>query len=72
MEYFELQEQCQDFLAEIEKETKRQNFSFAEYEENEQDLAKLETWYEKVKQRDFEAANRRAGGECWKNAANRC
>jgi len=52
-EYAELQEQCLDFLAEIDKEIKRQNFSFAEYEENEQDLDKLITWFEKVKQRDF-------------------
>jgi hypothetical protein len=52
-EYAELQEQCIDFLAEIEKETKRQNFSFAEYEENEEDLNKLETWFVKVQQRDF-------------------
>jgi len=52
-EYYELKEQCVDFLAEIEKETKRQNFSFAEYEENEQDFDKLKLWFEKVKQRDF-------------------
>lgn len=52
-EYAELKEQCADFLAEIEKETKRQNFSFAEFEENEQDLNKLETWFAKVQQRDF-------------------
>jgi len=52
-EYVELKEQCADFLAELKKETQRMNFSFAEYEENEQDLNKLETWFEKVKQRDF-------------------
>ena len=52
-EYAELKEQCLDFLAEIEKEIKRQNFSFAEYEENEQDFDKLKIWFEKVKQRDF-------------------
>lgn len=52
-EYAEFKEQCLDFLAEIKKETKRQNFSFAEYEENEQDLDKLKTWLTKVKQRDF-------------------
>jgi len=52
-EYVELKEQCADFLAELEKETQRKNFSFAEYEENEQDLNKLESWFEKVKQRDF-------------------
>jgi hypothetical protein len=52
-EYAELKEQCADFLSELAKETQRQNFSYAEYEENEQDLNKLETWFEKVKKRDF-------------------
>lgn len=52
-EYAELKEQCLDFLAEIKKETDRKNFSFAEYEENEQDLIKLENWFSKVQQRDF-------------------
>lgn len=52
-EYAEFKEQCADFLAEIKKETDRKNFSFAEYEENEQDLIKLENWFNKVQQRDF-------------------
>lgn len=52
-DYAELKEQCADFLAELEKETARQNFSFAECEENEQDLNKLEVWCEKIKKRDF-------------------
>jgi hypothetical protein len=52
-EYGELTEQCVDFLAEIDKEIGRKNFSFAEYEENEQDLIKLEAWFEKIKLRDF-------------------
>jgi hypothetical protein len=52
-EYAEVEEQCVDFLGEIEKEVKRHNFSFAEYEENEQDLNKLESWLLKVQQRDF-------------------
>jgi hypothetical protein len=51
-EYYEFKEQCVDFLAEIEKELSRQNFSYAEYEENEQDLVKLEAWLNKVQQRD--------------------
>jgi hypothetical protein len=62
-EYAELKEQYLDFLAEIEKEIKRQNFSFAEYEENEQDFDKLKVWFEKVKQRDF------IGGEQAQEAA---
>ncbi len=52
-EYAEFKEQCSDFLIEIDKETRRKNFSFAEFEENEQDLNKLETWYQKIQQRDF-------------------
>lgn len=52
-DYAELKEQCADFLAELEKETARKNFSFAECEENEQDLNKLEVWFEKIKKRDF-------------------
>lgn len=52
-EYFELREQCSDFLAELEKETRRENFSFAEYEENEEDFHKLEVWLAKIQQRDF-------------------
>lgn len=63
-EYYELKEQCHDFLAEIEKEIGRRNFSFAEYEENEQDLVKLEAWLEKVKQRDF------LGGDQMEEAAS--
>ena len=52
-EYGEILEQCNDFLAEIDKESLNQNFTFAEYEENEQDLNKLEDWFEKVRKRDF-------------------
>jgi hypothetical protein len=52
-EYYELKEQCNDFLAEIEKECARKNFSFAEYEENEQDLEKLQNWFDRVQARDY-------------------
>lgn len=52
-EYAEFKEQCADFLAELEREIARSNFSFAEYEENEQDLNKLETWFGRLQQRDF-------------------
>lgn len=51
-EYKELIEQCEDFFAEIDKEIKRENFSFAEIEENEEELNKLKEWYEKIKDRD--------------------
>jgi hypothetical protein len=56
-EYSELKEQCQDFLADLEKETHNKNFSFAEYEENEQDLNKLEGWLVKIQRRDIVGEN---------------
>ncbi len=52
-EYQEFGERCQQFLAEIEKETHAHKFTFAELEENEQDLLKLTRWLRKIQQRDF-------------------
>jgi hypothetical protein len=52
-EYQEFGERCQQFLAEIEKETHAHKFTFAELEENEQDLLKLTRWVRKIGQRDF-------------------
>lgn len=52
-EYEEFNEHAQQFLAEIETETKRQKFTFAELEENEQDLQRLATWLDKIRKRDF-------------------
>lgn len=52
-EYYEFKEQCQVFLAEIAKEIKHENYSYAEFEENEQNLNKLVGWLAKIKQRDF-------------------
>lgn len=51
-EYGELLEQCEEFFKEIEKEIARENFSFAEIEENEEELNKLKQWYEKITARD--------------------
>lgn len=64
-EYAEFKEQCLDFLAEIEKEIGRKNFSFAEYEENEQDLDKLKVWLAKVKQRDFTGGEQAQEANDW-------
>lgn len=52
-EYQELIEQCSDFFKEIEKETARKNFSYAEIEENEEELEKLLSWRQKIKLRDI-------------------
>src|SRR5207247_2162373 len=52
-EYGEFAERSREFLAEIEKETKRRKFTFAELEEIEDDLEKLTAWLDKIKARDF-------------------
>ena len=52
-EYQEFGERCQQFLAEVEKETGAHKFTFAELEENEQDLLKLTRWLRRIQQRDF-------------------
>jgi CRISPR/Cas system-associated endoribonuclease Cas2 len=51
-EYGELLEQCEDFFKEIDKEIARENFTFAEIEENEEELDKLKQWYKKITARD--------------------
>lgn len=60
-EYHEFGERCQDFQAEICKETANQKFTFAELEDIEQELQKLETWLEKIRRRDFSGGAQ--GGE---------
>lgn len=52
-EYGEFIEQGEAFLEEIRRETGRQNFTFGELEENEESLRRLESWLNKIKNRDF-------------------
>ena len=68
-EYEEIVDRCRDFLAQIDKEHAAEHFTFAELEENEVDLVKLQNWFEKVRARDtFGASGRKeaeeALGEC--------
>jgi hypothetical protein len=52
-EYDEFAERCAALLDEISKETKARKYTFAEMEENEQDLEKLARWLAKIEARDF-------------------
>lgn len=52
-EYKEFLEKCSDFHKEIQKEIERDNYSFAEIEENEHELAKLTDWLNGIFKRDF-------------------
>lgn len=52
-EYREFLDKCADFEREIEKETKASHFTYAELEENDVDLKKLQSWLEKIRKLDF-------------------
>lgn len=58
-EYQEFLEQSSVFVAEIEKETASNKFTFAELEENEQNLKRLKNWLQKIQSRDHFAASMR-------------
>lgn len=51
-EYRELLGRCRDLSTELAHERAAHNFTFAELEENEDDLAKLEAWRDKIRARD--------------------
>jgi hypothetical protein len=57
-EYEEIEDRCRDFLAEIDKETADEHFTYAELEENDEDLEKLRGWLAKVVARDVLEASR--------------
>lgn len=54
--YREFLDKCVDFEGEIAKETTTQHFTYAELEENDVDLKKLQGWLEKIKKLDFYGA----------------
>jgi hypothetical protein len=64
-EYAELIEGCQKLISELEKETKKRKFTFAELEENEEDLRKLKNWLGRIQ------ARKHVGGERAREAVQR-
>lgn len=55
--YLEFIERCDGFDAEIARESAAGKFSYAEIEENDEDLKKLRTWLEKIRNLDFFGAS---------------
>jgi CRISPR/Cas system-associated endoribonuclease Cas2 len=55
-EYQEFIAKCADFEVEIAKETAASHFTYAELEENDVDLKKLQGWLEKIVKLDFHGA----------------
>ena len=65
-EYAEIIQECETkFVKEIEFEHFRQNYTFAEAEEIEQDLDKIRRWFDRVRDRDWFKAERRSEVETW-------
>ena len=65
-EYAEIIEECETkFVKEIEFEHFRENYTFEEAEEIEQDLDKIRRWFEQVQVRDWFGADRRDEVEAW-------
>jgi len=68
-EYEELIERAEALVQELEREGARDKFTFAEVEENEADLAKLQRWARRVRWRDLFGAARREAAEAAVRAA---
>ena len=68
-EYEEIVDRCEDFLAQVEKEYVAEHFTYAELEENDEDLVKLRNWFGKVQARDVLGAS---GGAAAVSALERC
>jgi hypothetical protein len=65
-EYAEIIEECETkFVKEIEFERFRENYTFEEAEEIEEDLDKIRRWFDRVRERDWFNADRRAEVEAW-------
>ena len=65
-EYGEIVEECETkFVKEVEFEHFRQNYTFEEAEEIEQDLDKIRRWYDRVRGRDWFGGDRRGEVERW-------
>src|SRR5439155_21098743 len=65
-QYAEIVEECETkFVREVEFETFRQNFTFAEAEEIEQDLDKVRRWFARVRERDWFGADGREEVRAW-------
>lgn len=62
-EYDEIVDRCRDFQAGLDKEYREEHFTYAELEENEVDLTKLQNWFEKITARDVFSAPGRQSAE---------
>ncbi|MDQ7096361.1 chromate resistance protein ChrB [Desulfosporosinus sp. PR] len=52
-QYQEFLDKCTDYKSEIKKETENKHFTYAELQENDEDLKKQKGWLEKIRKLDF-------------------
>lgn len=52
-QYQEFIDKCGEYFEELRKETANRHFTYAELEENDEDLRKQKNWLEKIKKLDF-------------------
>ncbi|MHB8073262.1 Chromate resistance protein ChrB [Desulfosporosinus fructosivorans] len=70
-EYREFINECEKYLKELEKEITIKKFSFAELEEEEEELQKLISWHNKIEARDlFVSSERNAASDILKKIEN--
>ena len=53
LDYNEFLDKCNDFDHEMMHETETENFTYAELEENEHEIEKLQIWLNKILQKDY-------------------
>ena len=56
-DYDEIVEQCERLVYELDRETEKEKFAYAEIEENETELARIHKWMERIVARDWFAAS---------------
>jgi hypothetical protein len=61
--YAEFIDKCDDFEREVAKEVTASHYTYAELEENDVDLKKLQGWLAKIRKLDFYNADRAAEAE---------
>ncbi len=62
-DYDEIVEQCERLVYELDRETEKEKFTYAEIEENETELTRIHKWMERIVARDWFSAAGRARAE---------
>lgn len=59
-DYDEIVEQCERLVYELDRETEKEKFTYAEIEENETELVRIHKWMQRIVAQDWFAASGRA------------